>query len=1062
MPPPEENWSFQLEKSYEPLVLEEKIRQYWEGVGLLRLLKERQSKEVIGYVEGPPTLNGLPHIGHMRGRMMKDLWHRHLTMKGTKVLFNGGWDTQGLPVELEAEKELGLKGSKSENLRIVGEEKLVATCKSLIKKYHEPWLKTNRLIGLQMDEEGAYWTYKDEYIEREWTYLKAAHEQGLLGEGFRVVPYCPSCQTSLSHEEVGLGYDTVEDPSLYYKVKLVDRDAFLVIWTTMPFTVVTDELVGVRPEESYLLVKVDGENWIVGATRWEQLSKELHLTERARKPELFGKGSELEGLRYYPPLYDEVPGQQKLYEEGKAHRIVAEEFVDVNTGSGLVHLSPANGEDDFDVAARRNVPVFSPFDDSATFTSDAGKFAGRYARDADSMVVEELRSKKLLVHAGRISHEYPLCWRSGHRLVYVARRAYFYWIDKIVDRVAQAAEAVEYFYESPRNRFLNIVREGRPWNITRERVWGTPLPVWVCRSCGNKDFLFSRKSIVEAALELPDGPNFELHRPWIDRVRVRCSKCGAASEREPFVLDTWHNSGASPYASFGENDYSKWFPVPFLTEGIDQTRGWAYSLLVENVLLTASPQAPYKSFLFQGHVLDEKGEKMSKSKGNSIEALELLTKSSVDLVRFYLLWKAGPADSLSFSYKEMSARPFQVLNTLYHMHLYYSINSQYDSFEFTPRDLDRMKNDEGLQEARLEERWLLSKLNGVVAEINEHLERCRFQEAARSAEAFLIGVLSQQYVQMTRTALWDDTDEGRPRRVAVYTTMATCLETLDRLLHPIVPFLTEYLHKAVFGSKLPLMLGTYPTPAPSLTDRELEKEVDDSMELVSLANSARMRAGVKRRWPLRSMLYYGAKLGEESSRIVMELSNVKALTCAEVLTSLPLGVKVRLTKDGAKKAGRLFRETVAALSGDPTSVFAQILEGGVAKISVGGTSLVLERGDLEFEISGNEGYQAAWNGNFVVTIEVSRDADLVAEGFVRDLARRFQALRKEKGYLPTEVVDVARVAGLDSESSEMLKTRRKQLLFLIRAKELEVQDEKTGGSGWFESELDGKTIFLYI
>jgi isoleucyl-tRNA synthetase len=1053
---------FSLGRLYEPKQIEETVRVYWEEVGLQTLLKKREPKEVVGYVEGPPTLNGLPHIGHMRGRMMKDLWHRRMTMKGIKVIFNGGWDTQGLPVELEAEKELGLKGSKSENLRLVGEERLVETCKSLIKKYHEPWLRSNRLIGLQMDEERAYWTYKDEYIEREWSYLKAAYEQGLLGEGFRVVPYCPSCQTSLSHEEVGLGYDTVEDPSVYYKVRLVDLDAYLIIWTTMPFTVITDELVGVHPDENYLEVVVGGERWIVGETRWGQLEKELHLEGKVVSSRHFRKGSEMEGLRYYPPLLEEVPGQKSLFEGGRVHKVVAEGFVDVNTGSGVVHLSPANGEEDFEVAQKRGLPIFSPFDDSTTFTSESGKYEGRFARDADPLVIEDLRRKGLLVNSGKLQHEYPLCWRSGHRLLYVARRAYFYWVDRIVDRVVTAAESVEYFYDPPRKRFINIVKEGRPWNITRERVWGTPLPVWVCKSCGNKDFFFSRQSIVDAATELPDGPGFELHRPWIDRVVTRCSKCGKRSEREPFVLDTWHNSGASPLASQGEKEYRRWFPVPFLTEGIDQTRGWAYSLLVENVLLTGKAEAPYRAFLFQGHVLDEKGEKMSKSKGNSIDALDLLTKNSVDLVRFYLLWKASPADSVSFSYKEMGTRPFQVLNTLYHLHLYYKINSSYDSFSYTTVKsfaLDVTKN-EG--QKLLQDRWLISKLNGLVRDVNEHLEKCRFQDAARAVEGFIIGTLSQQYVQMTRSILWDDSEEGKPRRLAVYSSLAVTLETLDRLLHPIVPFITEYLHKAVFGSTTPLMLQDYPVPRHDSIDEALESEVDGSLELVSLANSARMRAGLKRRWPLRSLLCYGVKLGNESSEIVRELSNVRSLTFIQNLSDMPVKVEARLTKEGAKKAGRQFRNIVDSLSASPAKLLAEMLANGKVTMEVAGSEFAFDRGDVEFEVRGKDGYEAASNGRFVVAIDVTRDPELVSEGLVRDVARRFQALRKEKGYLPTDVLPEARIAGLDGEYASALESKKDRLLFLIRAKELKVEKERSSDIAWYESDMDGKTVYLYI
>jgi isoleucyl-tRNA synthetase len=1059
---PVEQERFPLEERYDPKKLEETVRLYWEEFGVKKYLKEREVKKVIGYIEGPPTLNGLPHIGHVRGRLMKDLWHRHESMKGIKVLFNGGWDTQGLPVELEAEKELGLTGSKAENIRVIGEEKLVETCKSLILKYHDPWLRSDRLLGLQMDDEEAYWTYRDDYIEREWKYLEAAYKNGLLGEGFKVVPYCPSCQTSLSHEEVGLGYETVEDPSLYYKVKLKDRDAYLLVWTTMPFTIVTDELVGVNPDADYIEVIVGKERWVVAEPRLDLLSKELHLEMEPVPQARRYKGKELEGLKYIPPLLDEVPGQRSLLNGGMVHEVVAEDFVDVSTGSGIVHLSPANGEQDFEVASRRGKPVFNPIDDRVHFTDEAGLFAGRFVRDADDIVVDLLRSKGLLVRLGRLTHEYPLCWRSEHKLVYVARREYFYWVDRIGGQTLGASEGVEYFFESPKNRFVNIVKEARPWNITRERVWGAPLPVWRCDECGEKIFLFSRAEIVKNALELPDGPNFELHRPWIDRVIVKCLKCGGRAKREPFVLDTWHNSGAAPLASLGEKRYQELVPVPFLTEGIDQTRGWAYTLLVLNVLLTGMPQAPFSSFLFQGLVLDERGEKMSKSKGNSVAGLDVLTQNSVDLTRFYLLWKAGPSEPLIFIQNEMSGRPYQVLNTLYHLHLYYSLNSSYDSYIFSQRYISQLTNGGEELEVGRPERWLVSMTNTLIEEVSENVERRRYQEAARLLETFLIDTLSQKYVPMTRGILWDDSEEGRKKRFAVYTSLAYSLEVYDRLAHPFIPFITEYLHKAVFQSTLPLIALQYPKAVKSLTDRSLEKEFEDVWNLVSLSNSARMKAGVKRRWPLKTLMYFGVDLSPSSEGMLAELANVRKVLKAESLGDMKIGVKARLTKSGAKKVGRRFDSTLGELERTSKELFSSLSSKGWAEVKAGGERLRLEKDDVLFEFIPEEGFIASSDGGRVVSLEVARNRELIAEGLVRDIARRLQSLRKERGYRPTDIVSRARVAGLDEETRRVLEENREKLLYLVRAREFFLYESKDTSTSWKEFELDGRTIYLDI
>lgn len=1048
---------FVLRDRYEPVNLEEVVRKYWESVALKELLRKRESKKVIGWVEGPPTLNGLPHVGHVRGRLIKDLWHRFENMKGTKVIFNGGWDTQGLPVELEAEKELGLTGSKIENLRAVGEEKLVEACKSLIKKYHGFWLQCDRLLGLQMDDENAYWTYKDEYIEREWKYLEAAYKRGLLGEGFKVVPYCPSCQTSLSHEEVGLGYEQVEDPSVYYKAKLADRDAYLLIWTTMPFTVITDELVGVHPEEYYVEVLVRGERWIIAEKRLSALKEELGLNEEAeivsRK-----KGKELEGLRYIPPLLEEVPWQAKMYEQGKVHFVVAEEFVDITTGSGLVHLAPANGEEDYEVARKRGLPVFNPFDDSCIFTEEAGSFAGSFARDTDEVVLQLLEKKGLLVKAGRLTHEYPLCWRSGHRLIYMARREYFYWIDRIVDLTTKAAENVEYYYDAPRNRFLNIIKEGRPWNITRERVWGAPLPVWVCKDCNNKNFVFSRKDILERAIELPDGPGFELHRPWIDRVVIKCEKCGGKSYREPFVLDTWHNSGAAPYAGLGEDEYKKRVPVPFLTEGIDQTRGWAYTLLVENVLFTGEPQAPYSAFLFQGHVLDAKGEKMSKSKGNYVGGLDALTRNSVDMLRYYMLWKASPAEPISYIEEEMLERPFQVLNTLYHLHVYYSINSEFDNYKLSKDWISRLKSKGG----DVTERWLLSKLNSLVKKTRRSLEERRFQEAARAIEEFLIDTLSQKYVPATRSILWDDSEAGREKRYYVYTAMGHSLEVCDRLLHPFTPFITEYLHKAIFLSDEPLMLLEYPEAEETLIDVEMEKSFEGIWQVLSLSNSARMKAGLKRRWPVRTLFYHGERLPESIEELLKELANVKQVSFVEDISSMPVRLKVKLSKEAARRVGRKFNLLLNYLQQNTGELFKQMQKESSVDVELEGEKFSLSREDVTFEVESKEGFSSSYGSGYIVSIDTSRDKELIAEGVVRDVARRFQALRKKRGYRPTDLLPVATIAGLDEETKKMISERRDELLFLVRAKELQIFEERDTSHMWEESDLDGRTIYIDI
>ncbi|MDP2668205.1 MAG: class I tRNA ligase family protein, partial [Nitrosopumilaceae archaeon] len=533
----------ELAKEFEPKKIEDSVRSYLTGIPVQKLIFDSENKnQKITFIEGPPTMNGEPHAGHLRGRVFKDLWYRFNTLRGFKIIFNAGWDTQGLPVELQAEKELGMTKGKSEITDDAGIEKLVSECKKIVHKYHEKWISVDRQLGMSFNQENAYWTYKDEFIEREWQFLKKAHENKILTEGYRVVAYCPSCQTSLSHSEVNQGYEEVTDPSLYYKVKLQDEDSFLIVWTTMPFTLVTDAMVGFNPKEDYVYAKVNGETWIVGKTRLEEFMKEARVENYSVLKS--AKGKDFDGKKYVHPLLDQIPGLLELAKKSNYHIAVSEEFVEVNTGSGIVHLSPANGEEDYNIATKRKVAIFNPINDEVKFTQDAGTYAGLFVRDADEKITQALREKNALVRLGKIKHKYPLCWRSHHKIVWLARREYFYMLDRLGDKAIKAAEAVEYFFDQPKNRFLEIIKEKHPWCISRERFWGCPLPIWNCKNCGHTELLFSRKEIVKAASELPDGQNFELHRPWIDRVVINCKKCKSRMQREEFVLDTWHNSGS--------------------------------------------------------------------------------------------------------------------------------------------------------------------------------------------------------------------------------------------------------------------------------------------------------------------------------------------------------------------------------------------------------------------------------------------------------------------------------------------------------------------------------------
>ncbi|MCL5671890.1 MAG: class I tRNA ligase family protein [Thaumarchaeota archaeon] len=1060
-----------LSQDYDWKKIEAKVRGFYASPRTKAKAARAVSKSrPIGYVEGPPTLNNQPHVGHVRGRMMKDLWYRYRTMKGDNIVFRGGWDTQGLPVELQAEKELGLSGNKWEDLEKVGVDKLVAECKRIIGRvaeckriigrYRADWDEADALLGLMLDRERAYMTYRDGYIEREWSYLEKAWKSGLLGEGFKVVPYCPKCQTALSAGEVSLGgYEKLDDPSLYYKVKAEDG-AYLVLWTTMPFTVVTDELVGVKPGSEYEYVAAGDEVWVVNAERKDALAKELGVEFGETKKRV--RGEELEGLRYEHPLLDIIPGLGRLKLSGAVHRVVAEEYVDVTTGTGLVHMSPANGEEDFAVAQKRGAPVFAPFDDRVRFTQEAGRFSGLFARDADQAVIDELRSRGAVVAAGRIVHDYPVCWRSDDRLVWLARREYFYWVDRIRADVVKAAEKVEYFFEGPKNRFLAGLAESPAWCVTRERVWGTPLPIWVCEVCGEKAGAFSRKAIVAQAAELPDGPKFELHRPWMDRVVLRCPKCGGRAKREPYVLDTWHNSGAAPYSSFTDREFDELVPVEFLTEAIDQTRGWAYTLLLLNVIRTGKPAAPYKAFLFQGHVLDENGQKMSKRLGNVVQGLDLLRNNSVDVARFYVLAKASPEDSVNFDQKEMAGRAYQVMNTLYHLHLYLQQNGAVDGYAPEKHSLAWAARRKALT---LVDRWLLQKLDQAQRDVERCYSTGRYNEAAKSLEELVITHLSQTYVRLVRSELWDDDPRGVGRRLAVYAVLGHALRRADELLHPMVPFATEYLYQELFDG------GKWETPVlakgmgkvAGRSSKKAEEVVDFSLKVEEACNSARARAKLKRRWPLRAaeLLVQPAAEGvaRRAKGTVSLLCNVRGVAVATEPEGFPASFVLRAN---TSRVGALFKErTREVLAGIGPLEGKEALGAYFSGRPVRVGSFDVPLSVYELTVTPAEGFEVAEKGGVFVALPKVRDRKLVAEGLVRDLARRLQALRKEKGFVPTAMLRSASVAGLEPEDLEFVEPLKDELAYLVRAKRVSLSAERSG-KGWSETELDGRPLYLKV
>jgi isoleucyl-tRNA synthetase len=1009
-----------LPANYVPLELEKQIREFWIKncirEKLEALCDSPNIKGNLGYVEGPPTLNGIPHIGHARGRIIKDIRYRWKTMEGYYMPFWAGWDCQGLPVELEVEKLLGVR-NKREMLERVGMERFIAECKAAIMRYHVLWLSADSLLGIAINQEKAYWTYTDEYIEREWQILKQAWDQGLLEEGHYVVAYCPGCQTSLSSAEVGYegSYREVEDPSFYFKFKVSGSDnEYFLVWTTMPFTVVTDTMLAVQPAAEYVKVQVGSEVWIMVKQRVESLMEELEIANYAVLQTVIGKS--LEGIAYDYPLKDIIPIQvENEALHPLVHKVIGEDFVNVDTATGIVHLSPGNGEDDFWAAKRRDMPIYAPFDDDVKFTKDAGDvFAGVFARAADAIVIEELRNRNAVVALKKTKHEYPHCWRSRHKIIWLARKEYFLRTDKIKDKVLEAFKTVNFFYDEPKNRFASFLSEGKSWCISRERIWGTPLPMWTCKACGNKHLVASKKELVELAQETIPS-DFELHKPWVDRVTLKCGKCNGVMKREDFVLDTWHNSGASPYARFTDEEIEKFVPADFLTEGIDQTRGWANSLLLEHVIRTGKAQTPFKVFLFQGLTQDAKGRKMSKSIGNSIETNQLLENNSADLFRYYMTRKCNPIDSMNFDPQELNRRSYQVLSTLYHLSRFFLQNAQYD--KYSPQTHNNLNNNKtNLTTITLlqpVDKWVLSKLQQTIQQYTENLEKCEFNTALAKLDDFVIETLSHLYVPMIRKELWTDDPQTTQRRHTIYNLLHHTLKTITLLFNPITPHLSEMLYQKIYRQLEPhlpetINLEKWPTPNQTHQNPIIEEAFETLLKTASITYVARQQGKLKRRWPLNTAIITAPQKTinhlQQLETLLLDLTNIKTIQYTTTATSTTT------------------------------------------------------------QIDDKEKWVTIQENDITVTISKQRDDTLIGEGIMRDLARRIQALRKELGFTPTDILETAHIAELDPETTQLLTPHITEMVNLIRTKKIQLHNNTNTlqNTTWHETELDNKKIHITL
>jgi len=988
-----------LPKRYDPQALEAEVLDFWKKNHIYeKTVEYRHSGPAWNFLEGPPTTNGFMHVGHGRGRAIKDVQIRYMTMKGYNVWRRAGWDMQGLPVELEVEKNEGI-AEKRQIESTIGMDLFVKKCKELVDSYLKSWVKDSVRLGLWLDYPSAYETRRDDYIEHVWYFLKTANEKGLLARGYRVNPTCPRCVTALSAHEVSQGYKTKVDPSMYVKFRLVGKDnEFLIIWTTTPFTLVSNEMVSVHPDHKYVKVRVRDEYWWLVENLIETVMQKAGVSSYEVVETVLGR--EMLGWKYEHPFRDEIEWHRQ-HDEKYMHAVVTGTHVTVEEGTGLVHTAPGFGPDDFNVGREFGVPVFCPVTSSGLFTDEVPMFSGQLVFDTNRIVPAMLKEKGLLIHEETVEHEYPHCWRCDTPLVYLADKTqWFLKMETVRERLLEENKRVEWTPEwAGTGRFGDWVASADDWCVSRSRIWGSPLPVWVCDSCKAETVVGSRQELKQRAIEFPDV--FEMHRPWVDRVVLRCDKCGGTMHREQFVVDCWLDSGMAHTAGVdylkNRDLFERLFPYDFITEAVDQSRGWFYSLLYTSVVM--HDNVAFKACVSQGHVLDEDGGKMSKSRGNVVWMKDVLKAIGADPFRLYVLSKSAPWSATNYCPTEIELTRKKI-DVLWNIFLFAETYMDLDKYRFDIGRFERKVKSSGL-----EDRWLVSRLQYVLKEFHSNMKQYFYHQAARVLLDFITEDFSRVYLPLVKKRVWLESED--PKKLMAYDVMFYTLFTVMRCLNVFTPFLTEKLHTcffARFSDKLPesVNLTDMPEPDEDLTDPEMEEAFHVLEELRSASSYARNKKSVKLRHPVSKVI-----LIPSSPDTARRAENLKSLLEEDLNTREFLVLKsdvvpdfVRLVaKPNFKSLGPKYRDgmkkILAALEESDTSKLRTELQKGKAVVTLGNEKFVLEPEDIEFEESLPDDLSYAESKVGKVYVDVTRTRELEAEGLVRDVIRRVQVMRKE-------------------------------------------------------------------
>lgn len=972
--------------SLDPTERERAVLDFWKEKKIFeRSMEMRDGAPKYTFYDGPPTANGKPHIGHVLTRAIKDMIPRYHAMKGAYVPRKAGWDTHGLPVEIEVEKLLGLDGK--EQIEKYGLEPFIEKCKESVWKYKGMWEDFSDTVGFWADMDNPYVTYHNDYIESVWWSLKEIYSKGLLYKGFKIVPYCPRCGTPLSSHEVAQGYKDVRERSAIAKFKIKGETAYFLAWTTTPWTLPSNVALCVNPVEKYVRVKHGDDVFILAAALCDRVLGEGQYEVIA---EYVGKDLE---YTEYEPLFNFVSPAEKCW------YVTVADYVTMDDGTGIVHIAPAFGEDDAVVGRRYGLPFVQLVDQKGEMTAETD-WPGVFCKDADKLVLRNLKDRGLLFAAPEFTHSYPHCWRCSTPLIYYARNSWFIKMTAVRDRLIKNNETVNWIPESiGKGRFGDWLENVQDWGISRNRYWGTPLNIWEC-SCGN---IHSVGSIEELRTLAPDCPaDIELHRPFIDSVTFKCDKCGGEMHRVPEVIDCWYDSGSMPFAQYHypfENKelFESQFPADFISEAVDQTRGWFYSLLAISTLLFDC--APYKNVIVLGLVQDEDGQKMSKSKGNAVDPFDALKRHGADAIRWYFYTNSAPWLPSRFSDRAVTEGQRKFLGTLLNTYAFWVLYADIDSFDPTKYSLSDCA-------LTVMDKFILSRMNSMVKDVDTELSNYCIPEAAKALYSF-VDELSNWYVRRSRERFWVS---GMPDdKVAAYMTLYTSLVTLAKAAAPMVPFISEDIYQNLVrtvdkNAPESVHLCDFPTVCESMIDKKLEDDMEFILNVVVLGRSARNGANIKNRQPLSEIYVKTDRDVSDYYRDIVEdeLNVKKAVFVSDVSAFSSYSFKPQLKTVGPKYGKHLgeIKKTLSELDGN--AAMAELEEKGALKFSFGGDDVVLTKDDLLIEVMQKEGYYSVADHGITVALNITLTDALIEEGYVRELISKIQTMRKDAGFDVTD------------------------------------------------------------